>query len=304
MADQSITMDVDETLELDYIVKQISEETITVTSEPTDGSATINHINKSFGVFNPSETGIYKLDIDGQIVTIDVTNIPSSEADQKLKHRWYLSEDNDPFIDQVGTVDGTNSGTSKVTGPNFVKKTARRGNGTDSYIKTGTLGNFGSDLEGNYAIAFSVYNLDTNGSLIQGNNTNNETLMIISTTGEGSPNFPNGTLSHFTRPSDLTRNKAVTGTTDLTTGGPYRCVINVPNGTEPSTWEIYINQSEEVSSIKNSSWTSSPSNFNVDTSFFASPSGGNTSEVTLDDICIFNSSLTATEAKSYNNPWT
>jgi hypothetical protein len=75
---EKISMNVDETLELEYLVEQISDDTISITDEPTSGSSSVDYIATQKGVFNPSETGTHKLDINGQTVEIDVTDIPDS----------------------------------------------------------------------------------------------------------------------------------------------------------------------------------------------------------------------------------
>lgn len=75
---ENITMNVDNTLEMDYIVQQISDDAVEVKSEPTNNSYSINYLNRKVSVFNPMETGTYKLDINGQTIEIEVIDIPNS----------------------------------------------------------------------------------------------------------------------------------------------------------------------------------------------------------------------------------
>lgn len=75
---KNITMDIDEVLELDYLIEKISDNTIDVTNEPTNGASSINYTSINRGIFNPSETGTYQLDINGQTIEIDVVDIPDS----------------------------------------------------------------------------------------------------------------------------------------------------------------------------------------------------------------------------------
>jgi hypothetical protein len=84
---EKISMNINDTLELDYIVEQISENTINITNEPDNSSLSIDHIKKKFGVFDPSETGIYELDINGQTVEIEVIEIPN-----RIDYRWPIDE--------------------------------------------------------------------------------------------------------------------------------------------------------------------------------------------------------------------
>lgn len=80
-------MFVNETLELEYLVEQISDTAISIDEEPTDGSSSLDSIDKRAGVFNPSETGIHEVNINGQIVEIDVT-VPTPVAYSNLV-AWY-----------------------------------------------------------------------------------------------------------------------------------------------------------------------------------------------------------------------
>jgi hypothetical protein len=94
MVDKSITMDVDETLELDYLIEEISRDKIKITNEPTADSSSVSYISRETGVFNPSETGVHKLDIDGQVVEVQVIDIPDSALTQDLV-AWYRFENGD-----------------------------------------------------------------------------------------------------------------------------------------------------------------------------------------------------------------
>lgn len=93
---------------------------------------------------------------NGVLRFADAWELPST-----VDHRWYLSEDSDPFIDQVGNADGTNYGTTQVTG-DWVEGAARQGNGTDAYIDTTTLGNFGSNRN-EFTLSFTIQTTASSG---------------------------------------------------------------------------------------------------------------------------------------------
>jgi hypothetical protein len=105
---EKIRMNVDETLELEYLVEQISDDTISITDEPTSGSSSVDYIATQKGVFNPSETGIHKLDINGQTVEIDVIDIPDSVVLQ-FDAGTYSTGDS-AWTDDVGTNDAAITG--------------------------------------------------------------------------------------------------------------------------------------------------------------------------------------------------
>lgn len=105
-------MNINEVLELDFVIEQVSDNTIDITGEPTTGSSTINYIDKRAGIFNPSETGIHQLDINGQTVEIDVVDIPDGEV-----NRYDFESASVPAIDRGGSSDMSINGASFVTNP-------------------------------------------------------------------------------------------------------------------------------------------------------------------------------------------
>lgn len=76
MADKSIQMNVNEVLELEYLVEETSGNTIDVGTN--ESNAEINYLSKEYGVFNPNSTGTNVLTINGQKVEIEVVDIPDS----------------------------------------------------------------------------------------------------------------------------------------------------------------------------------------------------------------------------------
>jgi hypothetical protein len=107
MVDQSFTMNVNDTLELDYLIEEISRDTIEITDEPTEDSFSVSYISRETGVFNPSNTGTYKLDIKGQTIEIEVTDIPDS-AVFRIDATTINASDGDTiqsWDDQIGSND-------------------------------------------------------------------------------------------------------------------------------------------------------------------------------------------------------
>lgn len=68
-------MDINDVLELDYLVEQISDGPVGVEEEPINSSS-IDFINTKTAVFNPSKPGIHKLSINGEIVRVNVVDTP------------------------------------------------------------------------------------------------------------------------------------------------------------------------------------------------------------------------------------
>lgn len=229
--------------------------------------------------------------------------VPDSEADDKLKHRWYLSNDSPPFTDQVGSADSTSvTGTTQVTG-DYVNGAARSANGNGDLIKTTTWGNFGSNMNTDFAIAFSISPFGE-GTILGVENSNGEMTLTVRT--DDAFGGALGTLTCAMRGDRRTGNSSVESSTDLTSGGPYRVVFNKRTNNE-SSWEIWINQSDDTGSVNRTGFDEQyVVDFNEKVSFFGYNNAGNAVgdlDAVLDDFCVFTDSLTQSEIQSYNNPW-
>jgi hypothetical protein len=89
---EKISMNVNETLELDYLVEKVNDDKIEITEEPSSDSISLDYIATRKGILNPLETGTYKLNIDGQTVEIEVTDIPDSVVAQSDLVAWFPME--------------------------------------------------------------------------------------------------------------------------------------------------------------------------------------------------------------------
>lgn len=114
MSDPDITMSVDDTLELDTIIEELSSSTNTVDvidgEEGSDFDS--NEIRTTTYIFNPSKSGTYTLNVNGQKLTIKVTSsstlIDNFESliyeDQNNSLSEYYSGDLSNFERQTSTV--------------------------------------------------------------------------------------------------------------------------------------------------------------------------------------------------------
>jgi hypothetical protein len=79
MADQTIRMNVGNTLEIDLSVQEMSSSSISFNKNPSGKSDA--YISKNIYIFNPNGSGTYELEIDGQIIEIEVIDIPQGVID-------------------------------------------------------------------------------------------------------------------------------------------------------------------------------------------------------------------------------
>lgn len=117
MAD--IKMNLEETLELDTIIEKSTRATDPISVEEpsnfTEGTDfDLDGIQKHSGIFNPTKSGNYKLNINGQILTVEV--IDTSIKPEKLiaEYKFEDASDNTVAVDEFGN-NGTMSGMSYVS---------------------------------------------------------------------------------------------------------------------------------------------------------------------------------------------
>ena len=251
---------------------------------------------------------VQEITVDGQVVFEEVT-IPNSEADNKLIHRWHLSEDSDPFEDEFSEYPGINNGTSKVSG-SFVDGAARSGDGSNDFINFSGSKDLDAILGDNHAWAFTLSTTDTNNSSITGVSDQGMWFVInIGANDRTSRSAPSGHLQ-FTLRENASGN-VFTAETDVSVndGNLHRIVVNK---TAENDMEFYIDQSQVSRSITDSQGfidTTNENGFDFTLFSFNNQSnepGAELSEFldgTIDDFCIFNDSLTNSEATSYSNPF-
>jgi hypothetical protein len=75
---KSISMDVDETLEIDYSVEEFDSDIINVNK--STGFSKSYYSTDTF-VFDPSETGLYDINLDGEIIEVEVTDASDNVVD-------------------------------------------------------------------------------------------------------------------------------------------------------------------------------------------------------------------------------
>jgi hypothetical protein len=234
--------------------------------------------------------------------------IPDSEAGQKLIHRWYLSEDSGPFVDQIGSANVTDNGTTQKSG-DWVDGEARQGDGASAYLESSTMwGSFGSQLSDPHAFAFSIQTTQGSQTIAMSqDNGNGERfrtgLNVRSATDSGKPSVTyrgsNGYV--LTAQAEQTIND----------GNPHRVVINKLGNTGSDAVEIYIDGSAVSTTIVEDQGFAGMGDFVEPPRMLVweNLAGGGSGDFngyldgSLDDPCVYNDSLTSTEATSYDPPW-
>jgi hypothetical protein len=300
---EQITMNVDETLELDYLVEQIIDDEANITTQPSNVSTSIDYIKKQSAIFNPPDTGTYKIDINSQTIEIEVTDIPDSEADQKLRHRWTYDEGSGTAIaDSIGSANGSINGASWVTG-DWAGNTALDGDGSNDDVETTTLGTFGSEIDQDFAIALSVQTSNSTEGRFGSVDADGIHRVIFYLSRGGNGEFGLG----VTDEGDNTL-RIISDGVNIADGNKHRLVANKVGNSGTSGVKLYMDGTEITSKTADADQgfgNGSLDNFENPFYHFQENGGFSSSyyEGRKDDICIFDDSLTDSEATSYNPPW-
>jgi hypothetical protein len=301
---EKISMNVNETLELDYLVEQMTDDTIDIKSEPNNVSTSINYIRKHAGVFDPPDTGTYKLDINGQNVEIQVTDIPDSAI-----YRWKLDDvGSGTATDSIGNTDGNVIGVSSVSGT-YQDGSGADGDGSDDNIQTSTLGSFGSNMDTDFAVAFTIEYTGPDGEVFAVDNTGSSGDMRMMVQAGGP--FNNATTGHPSLYVKNTNGNEFIAEADsaVDDGSKYRVVVN-KTGNAATDVDFYINTSVSGSQIRDNGFNSgSVEDFTHDVTIFARNSSGSLGsylDATLDDLIVYGNSLSTSEVQTdYDaQPWT
>lgn len=188
MADKTINLDVNNILELEYLVEEISDDSINVMS---GDSSDLGYLSRNKAILNPSSTGTYELEINGKIVEINVTDIPSSVELQYYGDRFETGDN--LWVDDTETVDmniiGDPQSSQLSDGSESVKF-----DGSDDY----GLITLPSSLEGSslssHTIEFAVDFTTTSDSTLLGFRNSSDQRIKIEPNRNGSYNNDPGNL--------------------------------------------------------------------------------------------------------------
>lgn len=284
---EKISMKIDETLELDYLVEKINSNAANIKSEPENVSASLDHIKTESTIFDPPDSGTYEIKISGQIITIEVIDIPDSTLTQDLI-AWYRFEDGDAR-DYTSTINAEFADTTAYDGiVNDV--TYQSTGGVTDVIKETKSGGFtftgGNTNEYLSLDATAVNDLsDYTISLWVKNPTSNEYYLSLANSSKD--------------------NEMIFGDSLDATAWKH-CVVTRENG----TGNAYVNASSNNSFLYNNTYGSDP--LDVDQGGFIigqeqDSVGGDfdsnqAHEGNIDDIRIYNRALTQSEISDiYNN---
>ena len=209
-----------------------------------------------------------------QYITEDFTqtNWPDSEGNSDMDTISGLSEDSNAF-----------NGTGGVGG-----------DGTDDHGLSDTMGDFGSQLDGGFAVVFG-FSIDNQADLMATLNDDDFTKFFVRTaSGEGATDDRLNFIISDTGNDRI----GVNSDTDITDGGEYVAILNKSQGTSASDMEIYFKPDEDASEVAIDESFGTASNFEFDMTYFARNLRGDIdshADATMTDIRWFSSPLDLSE---------
>ena len=231
--------------------------------------------------------------VDGQVIR----DIPDSAI-----HQLKLDEDSSTFADSIGSEDATNQGTSRVTG-DYLGGAARSGDGSDQYIEWTSLGDFGSNMDSDFAVLFTVETTDDEAVLFGTRNDNNNTRFNVSV---GRFDSGSGQLEVMIQ-DEGTETLTVYTNNIFNDGDRYRVCVN-KTANSASGIEIWVNASEESVNTGRDENFASPINYQYPMALFAENIEGSVGDhmnANLDNIIVTDDSITDSDiGNDYNaQPW-
>lgn len=219
-------------------------------------------------------------------------------------HHWRMDEGTgDTVADNIGTADGTRNGPTWTSGT-WVGDYALDGDGTDDYVETTSWGTFGSQMDSNWAVSFSINTpTTTDGMLplgvVNSDFTNTFFLVTLNGPADGSVQF---------NINDDSDNQLRVYGTGISANTNHRIVLN-KTGNTGSAIEIYIDGTSVSTTIADDQNPTNFSDFVRPVTLFARNNGGSINanyEGVLDDVLIYDSDLTDQEIQDdYDRqPWT
>lgn len=240
------------------------------------------------------------INVDGRGATVEGRGVQAGEVSalpDSAIHRWILDDVNGTISDSIGSVDGSNSGVTSVSGT-YQGGSAGYGDGGDLIDMGVSLSQHAQDLtQSNFSFAYTIddYTGGSNDPIYGGEVQNNVKFVMddfgpgINFIGEG----PGG---------NGLRVRASDGS--LVDDGNKHRVVWICDGLTGSDWRLYVDNTEVSTTVDRdeglSEFVDEPMYM------FSTGEGNNYITAVLDDVIIYGDLLTATEVDGdYNaQPWT
>jgi len=227
------------------------------------------------------------------------SDIPDSEANQKLAHRWLLDSVSDGTAeDSEGSADGTVNGVSQVSG-DWAGGSAGDGDGVDDNIDSiGQLTGWTDSLASGGAIAYS-FNATTTGDTVFG--AEDSQIARIET------GLDSGGEIRWQIRSETGQTYRILTDGTFNDGNEHRVVVTYDGGGLGDGLNIWVDQTDVPATYEVQQQPASfDGTFLEDFTIFSNNEQGTVNQYfggIVDDVCLFSDLPTSSEIQSYQNPW-
>lgn len=303
---EQITMNVNETLELDYLIEEVSRDTITVSKDPKGSN--INYVSKETGIFDPQGTGTYELNIDGQTIEIEVTDRPENGV-----ARWPFDDANTESVtafDVWGNNNGTINGpTTGVSGANqtYTTNEAYLFDGDNDFVSTATRSDLGWLHDEPHSISFWISYTSSNGTDTFIGESHKPNTNAGGTTGirygEQYKDGGMGDIELYYRDKSGNANNWVSDASNLANDGNFHHITIVFNTIQDV--ELYVDgQKENMTNTRSQGYNGMQDDVQPVYIGAQNIEGSDVQHIdgAMDDVRLYNKALTNTEVSNlYNN---
>lgn len=216
---------------------------------------------------------------------------------------WYpIDEGSGTLVaDNVGTHDATNNGAAWTEDANRIGGWWLNGNGTSDYIETTQWGDFGAQMDTNFAIGFTFQTTESNRyqrfmRVMNAGDSMDMNLGLGSSNGLGDVRFQ----FHDAAGNEVTIQDSEAGWHD---GLPHRVIFN-KNGNTAADFSIWIDGVERNINVLADQGITTVSNFDVNVPILARNNAGTIEDFFnchVDDVTVWKHSLSAQQlSDDYN----
>lgn len=229
-------------------------------------------------------------------------SLPSSSI-----HRWKMGEGSGTTTtDSIGSADGTlNGNTSWISSADYQEGNALDGDGNGDYVDTGTLGSFGSNLNTDFAVSFTIDSFDVSSIAA----TDDWILGVFNTGSSGNIRFEVplnidtvGDISLTLQDASGTTYSLRTDSGHVGDNSLHRVLINKVANSGGGGVEFYVADKNDTSYTQvNSSEESGGNTLGstedfTDNVYLLNANGlSRATDATIDDVIIYDDSLSASE---------
>ena len=227
-------------------------------------------------------------------VSVGIDAIPDSVVPQKEIHSYPVTGfTTENWPDGIGQSD-----IDTINGPTFDdslfgSEGGVKGDGVDDFAQSDTMGSFGSNINGSWAVAIPFSTTDNDGHILGVANESNDTNFVV----ELGQNVPDNKLGASFR-DDSRDTQRINCTPDVNDGANYVVIIQ-STGSSASDKAIYFEPNNDVSSIDfDDGPLGTTSNFDLPMTYFSRNLFGDVDshlEISLNTPRWFDDSLTESE---------